>query len=80
MAKITLKLSYTIFMRESYEYDECPYCNGSGYEMTEDGLVECEYCDGRGIMLTDDPAYLEYMEQHAPDPDDYWEEKRTRFD
>lgn len=48
--------------------------------MTEDGLVECEYCDGRGIMLTDSTAYKEYMEQHAPDPDDLWEEKQTRFD
>ena len=47
--------------------------------MTEDGLVECEYCDGRGIMFTDDPAYLGYMERFKPDPDDLYEEKRTRF-
>lgn len=68
-------------MSASYEYDECPYCNGSGYEMTEDGVLEeCEYCDGRGIMLTDDPAYLKYMERFKPDPDDLYEEKRTRFD
>ena len=67
-------------MRASYEYDKCPYCNGSGYEMTEDGLVECEYCDGRGIMFTDDPAYLEYMERFKPVPDDLYEEERTRFD
>ena len=70
MAKIALKLSYTTFMRESYEYDECPSCKGSGYEMTEDGWVECEPCDGRGIMLTDDPAYEEYMERFVPDPDE----------
>lgn len=65
---------------ENLVYDECPYCNGSGYVMGEDGLEECEYCEGLGELLTDSTAYREYMEQHAPDPDDYWEEKRTRFD
>ena len=48
--------------------------------MGEDGLEECEYCEGLGELLTDSTAYREYMEQHAPDPDDLYEEKRTRFD
>ena len=53
-------------------YVECPFCNGTGIIIDEEGNEEtCPHCDGAGDLPPDDPDYREWLyENYGPD-DEY---------